>query len=67
MSSGFGLTHRSRTSARTSTATGSIVPCGALRPPRVDITIDRVHLVSQYQHPDKGYYTWDTIEEFALG
>lgn len=35
----------------------------ALRPPRVDITIDRVHLVNQYQHPDLGYYTWDVVEE----
>ncbi|WP_282695233.1 hypothetical protein [Streptomyces sp. CC208A] len=35
----------------------------ALRPPRVDITIDRVHLVNQYQRPDLGYYTWDVVEE----
>ncbi|WP_328373609.1 2'-5' RNA ligase family protein (plasmid) [Streptomyces sp. NBC_00445] len=39
----------------------------ALRPPRVDITIDRVHLVNQYQHPDRGYYTWDVVEEVRLG
>jgi 2'-5' RNA ligase len=39
----------------------------ALRPPRVDITIDRVHLVKQYQHPDRGYYTWDVVEEIRLG
>ncbi|MFD8847670.1 2'-5' RNA ligase family protein [Streptomyces sp. NPDC059604] len=39
----------------------------ALRPPRVDITIDRVHLVNQYQHPDRGYYTWDIDEEIRLG
>ncbi|WP_413100188.1 2'-5' RNA ligase family protein [Streptomyces sp. Inha503] len=39
----------------------------ALRPPRVDITIDRVHLVNQYQHPDRGYYTWDVVEEVQLG
>ncbi|MFH9351271.1 2'-5' RNA ligase family protein [Kitasatospora sp. NPDC017646] len=39
----------------------------ALRPPRVDITIDRVHLVNQYQHPDLGYYTWDVVEEVRLG
>ncbi|WP_374777077.1 2'-5' RNA ligase family protein [Streptomyces sp. NBC_01310] len=38
----------------------------ALRPPRVDVTIDRVHLVNQYQHPDKGYYTWDVIEEIPF-
>ncbi|WP_217212591.1 hypothetical protein [Streptomyces sp. AC550_RSS872] len=38
----------------------------ALRPPRVEITIDRVHLVNQYQHPDRGYYTCDVVEEFAL-
>ncbi|MEU8543068.1 2'-5' RNA ligase family protein [Streptomyces sp. NPDC048717] len=38
-----------------------------LRPPRVDITIDRVHLVNQYQHPDLGYYTWDVVEEVPLG
>ncbi|MEU8482316.1 2'-5' RNA ligase family protein [Streptomyces sp. NPDC048641] len=35
----------------------------ALRPPRVDTTIDRVHLVNQYQHPALGYYTWDVVEE----
>ena len=35
----------------------------SLRPPRVDITIDRVHLVNQYQRPDLGYYTWDVVEE----
>ena len=34
----------------------------ALRPPRVDITIDRVHLVNQYQRPDLGYYTWDVAK-----
>ncbi|MFH8347305.1 hypothetical protein [Streptomyces sp. NPDC018045] len=39
----------------------------ALRPPRVDVTIDRVHLVNQYQHPDRGYYTWDVVEEVPLG
>lgn len=39
----------------------------ALRPPRVDITIDRVHLVNQYQRPDLGYYTWDVVEEVQLG
>lgn len=39
----------------------------ALRPPRVDITIDRVHLVNQYQHPDRGYYTWDVVEEARFG
>ncbi|MBV6695694.1 2'-5' RNA ligase family protein [Kitasatospora aureofaciens] len=39
----------------------------ALRPPRVDITIDRVHFVNQYQHPDLGYYTWDVVEELRLG
>ncbi|WP_371792965.1 2'-5' RNA ligase family protein [Streptomyces sp. NBC_01471] len=39
----------------------------ALRPPRVDITISRVHLVTQYQHPDLGYYTWKVVEEFQLG
>ncbi|MFC9585386.1 2'-5' RNA ligase family protein [Streptomyces yangpuensis] len=39
----------------------------ALRPPRVDITIDRVHLVNQYQHPDRGYYTWEVVEEVRLG
>ncbi|MFI1312400.1 2'-5' RNA ligase family protein [Streptomyces albidoflavus] len=35
----------------------------SLRPPRVDITIDRVHLVNQYQRPDLGYYTWGVVEE----
>ncbi len=39
----------------------------ALRPSRVDITIDRVHLVNQYQGVDLGYYTWDLIEEVRLG
>ncbi|WP_330347713.1 2'-5' RNA ligase family protein [Streptomyces sp. NBC_00582] len=39
----------------------------ALRPPRVDITVDRVHLVNQYQLPDRGYYTWDVVEEVRLG
>lgn len=39
----------------------------ALRPPRVDITIDRVHLVNQYQSPDLGYYTWDVVEEVPFG
>ncbi|MFJ4800892.1 2'-5' RNA ligase family protein [Streptomyces murinus] len=39
----------------------------ALRPPRVDITIDRVHLVNQYQRPDLGYYTWDMVEEVPFG
>ncbi|WP_371665812.1 2'-5' RNA ligase family protein [Streptomyces sp. NBC_01241] len=39
----------------------------ALRPPRVDVTIDRVHLVNQYQHPDLGYYTWDVVDEVRLG
>ncbi|MFB7919089.1 hypothetical protein [Streptomyces sp. NPDC056061] len=39
----------------------------ALRPPRVDITIDRVHLVNQYQCPDLGYYTWDVVEEIHFG
>lgn len=39
----------------------------ALRPPRVDVAIDRVHLVNQYQHPDRGYYTWDVVEEVRLG
>lgn len=38
-----------------------------LRPRRVDITIDRVHLVNQYQHPDRGYYTWDVVEEVQFG
>lgn len=39
----------------------------ALRPPRVDITVDRVHLVNQYQHPDLGYYSWDVVEEVQIG
>lgn len=37
-----------------------------LRPARVDVTIDRVHLVNQYQHADLGYYTWDVVEEVQL-
>ncbi|MEU6996650.1 2'-5' RNA ligase family protein [Streptomyces sp. NPDC046465] len=39
----------------------------ALRPPRVDVTIDRVHLVNQYQSPGRGYYTWDVDDEIPLG
>ncbi|MGW4735205.1 2'-5' RNA ligase family protein [Streptomyces shenzhenensis] len=38
-----------------------------LRPERVEITVDRVHLVSQYQHPDAGFYTWEVLEELPLG
>ncbi|MET9779333.1 2'-5' RNA ligase family protein [Streptomyces sp. NPDC006367] len=38
----------------------------ALRPPRVDVTIDRVHLVNQYQRRDLGYYTWDVLEEVSF-
>ncbi|MGW5096311.1 2'-5' RNA ligase family protein [Streptomyces nodosus] len=38
----------------------------ALRPPRVDVTIDRIHLVNQHQRPDLGYYTWDVIDEIQL-
>ncbi|MFE7130805.1 2'-5' RNA ligase family protein [Streptomyces sp. NPDC057638] len=37
-----------------------------LRPPRLDITIDRIHLVNQRQNLDKGYYTWDVVEEIPL-
>ncbi|MGW0538099.1 2'-5' RNA ligase family protein [Streptomyces sp. NPDC003032] len=37
----------------------------ALRPERVTLTVDRVHLVSQRQDPHRGY-TWDVIEEFVL-
>ncbi|MEV8334272.1 2'-5' RNA ligase family protein [Streptomyces niveus] len=37
-----------------------------LRPQRVDVTIDRVHLVSQRQEPAAGYYTWEVMEEFRL-
>ncbi|KIZ17377.1 2'-5' RNA ligase family protein [Streptomyces natalensis] len=39
----------------------------ALRPARVDITIDRVHLVNLHQDPAAGYYTWGVLEEFRLG
>ncbi|MEY9842183.1 TetR-like C-terminal domain-containing protein [Streptacidiphilus sp. EB103A] len=35
----------------------------ALRPERVDVTVDRIHLVDQRQDPIAGYYTWDVIEE----
>ncbi|WP_129838024.1 hypothetical protein [Streptomyces sp. RFCAC02] len=38
----------------------------ALRPERVDITIDRVHLVNQRQHPQRGYYTWEVVADFPL-
>lgn len=37
-----------------------------LRPERVDITIDRVHLVNQRQDPEAGYYTWEVVEEFRF-
>ncbi|MFE6779051.1 2'-5' RNA ligase family protein [Streptomyces sp. NPDC057702] len=39
----------------------------ALRPARVTLTVDRVHLVTQRQHPERGYYTWDVTEEIRLG
>ncbi|WP_439681568.1 2'-5' RNA ligase family protein [Embleya sp. MST-111070] len=38
----------------------------ALRPERVDITIDRVHLVNQRQDPAAGTYTWTVVEEFPF-
>lgn len=38
----------------------------ALRPERVDVTIDRVHLVIQQQDPAAGYYRWDVVEEFRF-
>lgn len=39
-----------------------------LRPERVEITVDRVHLVSQRQNPDHsaGYYTWKVVEELTF-
>ncbi|MBM7174004.1 hypothetical protein JQK87_37745, partial [Streptomyces sp. G44] len=37
-----------------------------LRPERVDVTIDRVHLVNQQQDPAAGYYTWEVVEEFPF-
>jgi hypothetical protein len=37
-----------------------------LRPERVEITIDRVHLVDQRQDPEAGFYTWTVIEEFPF-
>ncbi|WP_129293548.1 2'-5' RNA ligase family protein [Streptomyces lydicus] len=37
-----------------------------LRPERVDVTIDRVHLVNQRQDPAAGYYTWEVVEEFPF-
>ncbi|QKW20555.1 2'-5' RNA ligase family protein [Kitasatospora sp. NA04385] len=38
----------------------------ALRPERVEITVDRVHLVNQRQDVEQGCYTWDVVEEFPL-
>ena len=38
-----------------------------LRPPRVDMIVDRVHLVQQWQRPDLGYYTWQVHAEIPLG
>ena len=38
----------------------------SLRPERVDVTIDRVHLVNQRQDPAAGYYTWEVVEEFRF-
>lgn len=38
----------------------------SLRPERVDVTIDRVHLVNQQQDPAAGYYTWEVVEEFLF-
>lgn len=39
----------------------------SVRPARVEVTVDRVHLVHQFQHPEQGYYTWDPIQEIPLG
>lgn len=36
-----------------------------LRPERIDLTIDRIHLVNQRQDPGLGIYTWDVVEEFS--
>ncbi|WP_328485942.1 hypothetical protein [Streptomyces zaomyceticus] len=38
----------------------------ALRPPRAEILVDRVHLVSQRQDPERGYYTWDVVQEYLF-
>ncbi|MFJ1757255.1 2'-5' RNA ligase family protein [Kitasatospora sp. NPDC088134] len=38
----------------------------SLRPERVEVTVDRVHLVDQHQDPQRGTYTWDIVEEFTL-
>lgn len=38
-----------------------------LRPPRVDMIVDKVHLVQQWQRPDLGYYTWQVHAEIPLG
>ncbi|MFF2506352.1 2'-5' RNA ligase family protein [Streptomyces sp. NPDC058067] len=38
----------------------------SLRPERVDVTIDRVHLVNQRQDPAAGYYMWEVVEEFPF-
>jgi 2'-5' RNA ligase len=39
----------------------------ALRPERVEVTVDRVHLVNQHQDVAAGYYTWDVVEEIPFG
>ena len=37
-----------------------------LRPERVELVIDRVHLVSQSQDLTRGIYTWDVVEKFVF-
>lgn len=37
-----------------------------LRPARVNVTIDRVQLVTQRLDLATGYYTWEVVEEFTL-
>ncbi|MFJ2864959.1 2'-5' RNA ligase family protein [Kitasatospora sp. NPDC087314] len=37
-----------------------------LRPERVTITVDTVHLVMQIQDPDAGFYRWEPVAELPL-
>ncbi|MYX26810.1 hypothetical protein GTY75_09030 [Streptomyces sp. SID8381] len=37
-----------------------------IRPPRVEITVNRLHAVYMHQDPDRGYYTWDHLAALPL-
>ncbi|MFE6052865.1 2'-5' RNA ligase family protein [Kitasatospora sp. NPDC056446] len=38
-----------------------------LRPERITLTVDSVHLVQQIQDPKAGYYRWEEVAELPLG